>query len=191
MNFLVFGWKCVQCEVCLEFLSPALARVLVEVSVGAGLEVSIEVVGRVSELGSGRGDGLRSKDSVPSGLGGGIEMGPRARLLDSEPGGLDADGVLLIVPRAVVLERDGEFKGVLLVLVRGGAREGPHGVEGNGSNGLEERKAAKGVDEVGQAVLSSAVDATLDLVGAPVAIAVAALQDKGADVKGHFVRLLV
>jgi hypothetical protein len=48
---------------------------------------------------------------------------------------------------------------------------------------LKECEAAERVKEVGETVLARAVDATLGLVGAPVAIAVGALENERADVE--------
>ena len=141
-------------------------------------------------MGRGNRDRRSAENVVPLGLCSRIEVSPRAALLEGEPAGLDADRVLLVVPRAVVLKGNGEFEGILLVRIRGGTREGPDGVGRDALNGLEEREAAEGVEEVGQAVLSGAVDATFRLVGLPVAVAVGALKDEGANVVLLLVRHL-
>jgi hypothetical protein len=73
--------------------------------------------------------------------------------------------------------------GVFLVLFRGSARERHDGVDGNVSERLKECEAAKRVEEVGESILPSAVDATLNLVGPPVAVAVGALENERADVE--------
>jgi hypothetical protein len=73
--------------------------------------------------------------------------------------------------------------GVFLVLFRGSARERHDGVDGNLSERLKECEAAERVEEVRETVLARAVDATFNLVGPPVAVAVRALENERADVE--------
>ena len=49
---------------------------------------------------------------------------------------------------------------------------------------LKECEAAKRVKDVGESVLAGAVDATFDLVGPPVAVAVGTLENERANVEG-------
>jgi hypothetical protein len=149
------------------------------------LEFHVEVERRVGELFRRDGHGLEgSKEFLPFGLCLRVaEFGPRTALLERKPAGLDADRVHLIVPRTVVLHRNRELHGVLLVLFRGSARERHDGVDGNVSERLKECEAAKRVEEVRETVLARAVDATLDLIGPPVAVAVGALENERADVE--------
>jgi hypothetical protein len=86
------------------------------------------------------------------------------------------------VPRAVLLKRKGELKRVLLVLFRVLSRERHNGVERNGPNGLEKREATERVKHVRDADVDGALNATLRLGGALVALALVALQDGAADV---------
>ena len=127
----------------------------------------------------------RSEKVLPFGLSARVaEFGPRTALLERKPAGLYADRVHLIVPRTVVLDLNGELHRVLLILFRERARKGHNGVDGNGLESLKECEAAERVEEVRETVLAGAVDATLRLVGAPVAVAVGALEDEGTDVGG-------
>lgn len=163
--------------------------ILVELvdKVSAFLEVLVKVERRVGDLFGSDGHGLEgSKEFLPFVLCLRIaEFGPRTALLERKPAGLDANRVFLVVPRTVVLHRNGELHGVLLVLFRGSAREGHDGVERNFLKRLKECEAAKRVEEVRETVLARAVDATLNLVGPPVAVAVGALENERADVEGR------
>jgi hypothetical protein len=167
---------------------PFRVMILVELvcKVSALLEFHVEVERRVGDLFGCDGHGLEgSKEFLPFSLCLRVaEFGPRTALLERKPAGLDTDRVHLIVPRTVVLHRNRELHGVLLVLFRGWAREGHDGVDGNVSERLKECEAAKRVEEVGESVLARAVDAALDLVGAPVAVTVGALENERADVEG-------
>ena len=163
---------------------PFLLRVLIELGhkVSAEAEVQVEVDGRIGDLRIGNGKWLSTEEVVPLSLCRRINIGPRATLLKRQPARLHAHGVLVEVPRAVLLKRKGELKGVLVVLFRLCARERHNSVEGNGLNGLEKGQAAQRVKRIGEAILARAVDATLGLGGTPIAVAVSALQNGGADV---------
>lgn len=149
------------------------------------LEFCVQVDRRVAQLAGGYGNGLEGADEiVPFRLGGRVAVGPRTAFLKGEPARLDADGVPVVEPLAVVLQCNGELHGVLVVLVGTCSREGPYRVDGDGLNRLEESESTKGVECVGQAVLACAVDATLGLVGSPDAAAVGAFKEEAADVVG-------
>jgi len=165
---------------------PFRLRVLVKLDrkVSTLFEVHVEVERRIGDLFGRDGHGLEeSEEFPPFGLCLRVaEFGPRATLLKRKPAGLNADRVHRIIPRTVVLHRNCELHGVLLVLFRGRARERHDGVDGNVLERLKECEAAERVEEVRETVLAGAVDATLRLVGAPVAVAVGALEDERADV---------
>ncbi len=164
---------------------PFRLGVLIELvrKVSALFKVHVKVERRIGDLFGRDGHGLEeSEEFLPFGLCLRVaEFGPRAALLKRKPAGLNADRVHRIIPRTVVLHRNCELHGVLLVLFRGRARERHDGVDGNVLERLKECEAAKRVEEVRETVLAGAVDATLRLVGAPVAVAVGALENEGAD----------
>ena len=152
---------------------------------GDRLELRVQVDRRVAQLAGGDGNGLEdAEEIVPFRLGGRVVVGPRTVFLKGEPAGLNADGVPVVEPLAVIFQCNGELHGVLVVLVGTSPREGPHRVDGDGLDRLEESEAAERVERVGQAVFASTVDATLGLVGSPDAAAVGALKEKVADVLG-------
>jgi hypothetical protein len=163
---------------------PFLLRVFVEFGhkVSAEAEVQVEVERCVGDLRRSDGKRLGAHEVIPTGLRRCSEVGPRATLLKRQPARLHAHGVLVEVPRAVLLKRKGELPRVLLVLFRVHARERHNGVEGNGLNGLEKGQATQRVKEVGEAVLASAMNAALDLVRPPETVAIGALQNEAADV---------
>ena len=172
-------------ELRIEVFGPFLLRILGELlnKVSALLKVQVEVEGRVGDLRRGNGQRLCSHAArLPFSLRRLIDIGPRATLLKRKPARLNTHRVLVEVPRAVLLKRKGELKRVLLVLFRVLSRERHNGVERNGPNGLEKREATERVKHVRDADVDGALNATLRLGGALVALALVALQDGAADV---------